>query len=378
MKDNNQNRKVLFLTASNVLNQYGNGGSKVSQKNYSLVKQFFGEENTLLCMFSAQETTDFSKSIVIFKRAESPLKQLIAALFGCKIYMPFEEKKIIRFIKESKVDLLFIDCSVLGRLAKFNLGCKTIVFYQNSEADYAFGKVKNEGIRYLPSYWVSKYNDFCGTKANRVICLNSRDSNRLKTLYGRGADLLMPVTFKDCFDEKRTITEYKRELLFLGSFFPPNQISIEWFMREVMPKLKDIQLNIVGKDFETLKDKYECYKNVHVIGTVKELDEYYYRHAAVVLPIRYGAGMKVKTAEAMMYGRTIFASDEALEGYDVEGVEGIVRCNTPDEYAVAINTFFENTSVNYQKSVRNLFLQKYEAKGAEKIFADFLLHLFDD
>ncbi len=51
-------------------------------------------------------------------------------------------------------------------------------------------------------------------------------------------------------------------------------------------------------------------------------DVYYYKHAAVILPIKYGAGMKVKTAEAMMYGRTIFASDEALEGYDGKGIEG--------------------------------------------------------
>ena len=72
--------------------------------------------------------------------------------------------------------------------------------------------------------------------------------------------------------------------------------------------------------------------------------------------------MKVKTAEAMMYGRHIFASDEALEGYEVDGIDGIERCNTAEEYIKAINNFFNSgKKVEYEYYVRKLFLEKYES-----------------
>ena len=61
-----------------------------------------------------------------------------------------------------------------------------------------------------------------------------------------------------------------------------------------------------------------------------------------------------------MYGKTLFASDESLEGYEVEGVKGIYRCNTPDEYVTEIQHFYEQENVPFfQPDVRALFMKKY-------------------
>lgn len=355
------NLKVFFVTSTDIYDEYGNGGTKGSQKNYKLLADYFGKENVYLCTFPKKTDVVPDGDAITFRRIKSSLGQVFAALFGCKVYFPWEEKEIVKLMEKKEIDLLFIDGSTLGRLARLKGNYKTIVFYHNIEADYAWNKVVNEGLFFLPSYWASKYNDRCGIRADKVMCLNARDSDRLYRLYGRKADALIPVTFADVFDANRTKGHYKREILFVGSLFGPNKMSVEWFIQEVMPRLDDIVLNIVGKGFETMKEKYERNRNVHVIGTVNETDEYYYRHAAVVLPIKYGAGMKVKTAEAMMYGRKIFASDEALEGYEVGGVEGVVRCNTADEYSTAINNYFnKNEYMPYMEDVRNLFLNKYE------------------
>lgn len=370
--------KVLFVTSNDMYDKYGNGGTKVSQKNFKLIKEYFGEKNIYLCTFPRNTDSESPKDAITLKRTQSVLGQLIAALFGCKVYFPWREKEVIKLIKDLNIDILFIDGSVLGRLARLKGNYKKIIFYHNIETDYAWNKVKNEGIRFLPSFWASKYNDKCGIKADAVMCLNQRDSDRLNELYNRKADFLLPVTFTDDFDVNRTNDKYKKEILFLGSLFAPNQVSIEWFIKKVMPQLDDITLNIVGKDFEKMKADYEEYKNVHVIGSVKDLAEYYYKYSAVVLPIKYGAGMKVKTAEAMMYGRRIFASDEALEGYDVIGIKGITRCNSAEEYITAINNYFSNEEqLRYQSDVRELFSEKYETSSVKNKFGQFLDMIMD-
>ena len=192
------------------------------------------------------------------------------------------------------------------------------------------------------------------------MTLTERDSEILKRCYHVSSDIILPMTFKDKYDNQRERKlEKGKQLLFVGTMFPPNYDGIKWFVDQVMPELSDYKLKIVGKNFEKKRTELER-KNVQVIGTVDDLEEYYYSNSVMVMPIFYGDGMKIKTAESFMYGRTIFASDEALEGYEVEGVKGIFRCNTKEEYINAIHTFFSEKNVRYyQEEVRNLFLKKY-------------------
>ena len=360
--------KIVFVGLQDIFGEINNGGTQCSKKNYFLITSMAGQNNTQCVIVG--ENRSINSYVKYVRKVNNRIEALLSSLFLCKFYMPKEEKKIVSYIEQYNPDVLYLDSSLVGKiLKKLSLNMRTIVFFHNIEADYAWNKVKNEGLIYLPSYWASKYNEKCAMNADMVVALNARDSNRMQELYGRKADFLLPITFNDSFDKKKTITSYHKEILFLGSLFPPNQFSIEWFINEVMIKLPEITLNIVGKDFEKCKEEYEKTRNVNVIGTVEKTDIFYYRHSAVVLPIKYGAGIKVKTAEAMMYGRRIFASDEALEGYEVEGIQGITRCNSAEDYITAISDYFQyEEKLPYQPDVRALFLEKYETECVKKQF----------
>ncbi|MCI8358233.1 MAG: glycosyltransferase family 4 protein [Lachnospiraceae bacterium] len=364
------NRRAVFITPHNIFDLYGNGGVKATQRNYELMKRCFGEKNVYVCILGTQKITENLKDVSFFKQPRSNIEVLIAALFGCKCYFPWEERYILKTVQEKSPDIVFFDSSLLGRLIRRKKTYKTVVFFHNVEADYSWNKVKNEGIWHIPGFWISKINEKCAAKkANRIICLNGRDRDKIIKLYNRRADFCLPITFDDRFDIEKVQNHFKKEILFFGSLFQPNQLGVEWFMENVLPKLPDIVLNIVGKGFEKKRNDYKKYKNVQVIGSVDEPDEFYYRHAVVVMPIQYGAGMKVKTAEAMMYGRIVLATDEALEGYEVENVEGIYRCNTADEYVMRIREIFTGEMIPaYQTAVRECFLKKYNTKRVEDKF----------
>ena len=102
-------------------------------------------------------------------------------------------------------------------------------------------------------------------------------------------------------------------------------------------------------------------KKIIIIGEVDDLTEYYMSASAVVCPIFLGDGMKTKTAEAMMYGKTIFASSEALEGYEVDNVKNIYKCNTENEFIDRINEYFiKGEGKLFNKNIREKFISKYE------------------
>lgn len=369
------NKKVLFITVVDIYDNHGNGGVKCSQRNLTLLKKIFGDENVIVASFPRNEYTIPPKGAITFPRTQNNFQHLVAALLGCKVYFPWKEREIIQFIEQQNADLLFIDSSILGRLARIRGNFKKLVFFHNVEADYAFNKVRNEGIRFWPSYYASKKNEIYAMKyADLVVCLNQRDADNLKDLYGRGADYNLPITLPDQFDERQAGSAecLNNRILFVGSLMPQNQISVEWFIDNVMAKLPDVTLDIVGKGFEKKKEDYERNLNVKVIGAADNLGEYYYSHAIVVLPILYGSGMKVKTAEAMMYGKIIIGSDEALEGYDVNGVEGIYRCNTEEDYIQAIRSNINKDNGLLRENIRNLFLSKYESGSIVNEFKNFI------
>lgn len=91
--------------------------------------------------------------------------------------------------------------------------------------------------------------------------------------------------------------------------------------------LNNAKLVVVGKNMEEIKEKASVSENIVVEGTVEELGKYYAAADVMVVLIFMGGGMKVKAAEALMYGKTIFASKEALEGYEAVHVRNITECN---------------------------------------------------
>ena len=113
--------------------------------------------------------------------------------------------------------------------------------------------------------------------------------------------------------------------------------------------------------------------NVHVVGTVECLRPYYLYADAVVLPIFYGDGMKVKTAEALMFGKVIFGTEEAFEGYQEEKLPDLILCKEASEFVVKIRKYLENVNeAKFSERNREYFLKYHENTAIENRMIEFL------
>ncbi len=358
-------RKVIFITCHDLFAQNQTGGQQCSNRNYRLLCNIYGEKNIKAAIITSRRG-EWSENIAYFRAASSLLDLMIAAITKTNLYLYSEEKKIIQYIEDVDPSIIFMDSSLFGRIAQHFKKRRIVLFLHNIEYLYALNKVKNKGFWYIPQLLSFRYNEKLSIRfACRIIALNNRDNQDMFALYNKHADLLMPITFYDTFNEQKCqdiqtrITFDKKQLLFVGSYFMPNYKGILWFINEVLSQLRGFHLTIVGKGFENVRNELQC-ENVTVIGTVDNLAEYYYKFPVIVMPIFVGSGMKVKTAEAMMYGRTILATDEALEGYECNGINGIYRCNCREEFIDALEDIFNKDIPPFQKEVRKLFCDKYE------------------
>ena len=357
-------KKVLIVCGQEIVKERNDGGKLCSYRNFQLFQQTFGKENVYLIMFSKYRDIDENANIIRLPYHKNSVNKVLNIIQGHMFTSASVENKVLDFVEKQGIEFVVFERSMFGSLVsklKKKSNCKIGVFIHNIEKQYFKNKLLHRGAAYLLPYLCVKHSESTMLKnTDYIMTLTKRDSRLLKEVYGVSGDIVLPMSFQDSYDDTRDIQKNDgRNLLFIGTMFPPNYDGVKWFVEYVMPELKEYTLQIVGKNFEQKRKELER-DNVQVIGTVDDLSEYYYSDSAMVMPIFYGDGMKIKTAESIMYGRIIFAADEALEGYEADGVDGIYRCNTKEEFIESIRNYFDNKKeVCFSKDVRALFIRQY-------------------
>ncbi|MEO6138041.1 MAG: glycosyltransferase [Luteimonas sp.] len=130
----------------------------------------------------------------------------------------------------------------------------------------------------------------------------------------------------------------RRDLLFVAGFaHTPNADGAAWFVREVLPKVRqaypDIHLYLVGSHPNgTVLDL--AGPGITVTGYVSDeaLANFYKRARVVVAPLRYGGGMKGKVLEAMRFGVPCVTSEAGAQGL-ADAREFLVAIDDADDFA---------------------------------------------
>lgn len=361
----------IFISQA-VLNK-NNGGGQFVRSLIGLLRKTVGFNNlTIVSLPDQSDTHEFARkeeNLIIYDDNPSKMQMLKNVLSGNPKWVSKNiNDQIIDFIKREKFDFVFLGFSTyeyLMKRIKKEINIPVFVMYQgiapNTKKSKLVGKSLMKKIKIYPSYcMVLKREKKVAMLSSCNIVHNKRERDAFFHYYKKEPDLYLPVFIADKFsEEKGNNPGYKEfSLLFVGSYFGPNLSGLEWFTQNVMPKLPNgISLYVVGQGMEVLKNE-DLYKkdNIHIIGEVEELAPWYYHANLVVEPIFEGDGMKTKTVEAMMFGKTILGSDEAFCGY--EGLDKYL-CNTPEEFVNKIVDYKTHGVDKYNDEIRNIYLQKY-------------------
>lgn len=356
--------KLLFIGKIDPSNK--DGALMVSKRNLDVLRSVFGESN--VTVYSYKD----SKSMHILLR-------LFLAIFGFSNgFRPKFLKKIERIVQnDAELKYVFLDSSLLGSCASslrsIRKDLKIFAFFHNVEFDYFQASLRSsKRIWYFIYLLAAKASEKTIVRnADYLIGLNERDGLRLHDLYGKSFDLLLPTTFSDKYsDDVEPVRGEQLQMLFVGSAFFANIHGLDWFLKHVYPNLNQAKLTVVGSGFERLKPKYSVF-NIEIVGVVEDLSPWYLSADLVISPILVGSGMKTKIAEALMYGKHIIATEEAMEGYQWDGYDIGLVSNAPE---VIINYINGNRHLfkcfNYQS--RQLFVDKYTIKSSEEGFLQFL------
>lgn len=123
-------------------------------------------------------------------------------------------------------------------------------------------------------------------------------------------------------------------ILYVGDLtIEGNFKSMLWFCSEVLPALPvpasgGCTIRVIGRISDQSRKLLEdcgVPGSVEVLGYVDDLDTEYQRASMVIAPVHYGAGVKIKTLDALAHGQILLATPKATEGTRlVSGVHLVV------------------------------------------------------
>lgn len=165
---------------------------------------------------------------------------------------------------------------------------------------------------------------------DRVLLINALEAEHLRQQTGATnvacLPPLLPLTTRP-----RPRYDGRPEFVFLGQLsIPHNDDGITWFldhaMEPLLTLLPEAHLRIIGRDPRPgLEDKVRRFgQHVTLEGYVPDLDGALGRAAALISPLRFGSGVKIKLVEALARALPSVTTSTGAHGVVADGRSGVI------------------------------------------------------
>ncbi len=192
------------------------------------------------------------------------------------------------------------------------------------------------------------------SKADHVLMYSPYEKEVILKEFGLNNVTVTPLYCLDIYGNRRKPFFETKDVLFVGGFnHAPNVDGILWFYKEVWTKcsLGDAKLIIAGAN-PTAEITELSSNNVVVTGYVssEKLEELYANCRVCVIPLRYGAGIKGKTVEAMAQSIPIVTTSMGIEGIEDIKSTGLISADSSEEFIKQLEYKYNNEESTYYEN----------------------------
>jgi sugar transferase (PEP-CTERM/EpsH1 system associated) len=141
----------------------------------------------------------------------------------------------------------------------------------------------------------------------------------------------------------------KPTMCFVGVLnYKPNADGIEWFVRNVMPLLRqrvpEATLKIVGRHPTPAVKELGKEPGVEVVGSVPDVRIHMRDSGVVIAPLQLARGVQNKVLEAMSSERAVVCSPAAAQGIEATPGEHLVVADEPRQWVDALERLFSDAA----------------------------------
>ncbi|MDR7369792.1 glycosyltransferase [Flavobacterium aquidurense] len=345
--------KIVVVASFFPYPAYFGGANDVLERIKGL--KLLGHDVDLVC--TCKENPD-EKSILFMKQFINELiivlrKNKPVYIFYFEPLQAVSRKSLKKITFQSQYDYAILESESVGKILdnKSLKAKRIIVRVHNNESNYfkelskSTKKTKNKIYYYLESLKFKSYSMNIFKRSDRLWFISNEEINNTIDLNLLYKSIHLPASVDHTFVNQKLST---KTVLYIGALFVPNNLeAIVWYLKKVhslLLKNKNYKLIIVGSTGEFEPEKYKKifanYSNVEVYLNQKELSNYYSDATVFVNPMLHGAGVKLKTINAIQNGLILVSSQTGVEGIGLIKNEMYFEANTPNDFANAIEEVF--------------------------------------
>ncbi|AXS54958.1 glycosyltransferase [Klebsiella pneumoniae] len=259
------------------------------------------------------------------------LKWLLSSLvkkvpFSSEKYVGAKFLEIVNVkLKQKQYDYIFIDHTQMLWICDYFSNDQRVILISHNVESQLYDDLANDSSNWLKrnilrleSSKLKKLELSSIKTINQVWSLSENDTAYYSKLNNSAYNSLTCITF-DALPllepDLQPLPEANYDVSLLGTWsWDANMKGLRWFFDNVYPLLPmEITIQVAGKGADWLTDKY---KNVKYKGFVEDAHEFLSKSKVIAIPSISGAGVQIKTLDAITIGRPIVASEFALRGLE--------------------------------------------------------------
>ena len=202
-------------------------------------------------------------------------------------------------------------------------------------------------------------------RADIVVAVQENEADYLKQKIKPKVSVIGPL-LKDF--GQLTEAPFKHSVLYVAHNTKSNLNAFNFFFDEVFPKMRpefpDLKIFLAGQICEVVED----HEAIEKLGRVEELKDAYEKAAIVINPVLIGTGIKIKTLEALSFGKPLVTTSVGADGLE-DGIDSaFLADDTPEGFTDKLSGLMKNSAAQADLGKRgNVYFKKYTAQHLETL-----------
>ncbi len=217
----------------------------------------------------------------------------------------------------------------------------------------------------------------------RILTLTERDQTAVEGIAGGNASVhVLPFGLDPADYAAPENHKNSNEILFLGAMASSfNLDALRYFVRRIYPRIdhiEELSITIVGGKLPKDIAYFSLVEGVEVVGKVRDVRPFLSRASCLIIPLRYGGGLRTRVLEAMFAELPVICSSVAIAGMAFEPEEDYLLADTPDAFASQIERLLgepklaKKLSNNAKRKVMENYESSRQARHLQQLLLDFI------
>lgn len=286
--------------------------------------------------------------VFIRRGALTKIRDLIIALFSRTPYTVLANSsgklraKVSEVLDSEQIDIVHLAELYPGvNLRGLSISCPLIFDAHNCEGliyrrleDVTKSWLKRSIYRHQGNRMKHLEREICG-RADSVFCVSPKELEYFKTISRKA--VLVPNGVPDVAQEHSV---RGTSILFTGTLsYPPNEDAVFYFLEEIWPLIRrsrpESEFVIIGRGASKKLRRFKG-AGVRVLADVPDITPYFKSAALLVVPLRAGAGTRLKILQAFSFGLPVVSTGMGAEGLNVEDERELLLRESPQSFAEGV------------------------------------------